>query len=199
MSDLDRDAGAEDELAINFETGFIDEGHSAKAPPSPQPDGSLLQLREILVGPLSREFEQRLGRIEQRIDRSILEFIRQTTGRIEELEQRLESRMQQLESGLAELGDGTRATVEEMRADLARQADASAEELQELGAVLTSDLEGKAAMLRGELVDRVSLSAALSEIALRLSGGAQAAGIDPSQPDLDLDELLDASSRPAAD
>ncbi len=64
------------------------------------------------------------------------------------------------------------------------------EKLEQLSKTLTGKVDHETTQLRGELVDRASLAAALSEVAMRLSGTPQGMTIDPNAVDPEIDAAL---------
>ncbi len=174
--------------------------------------GSLSHVRDILIGPISQTFEQKLNQLEQRVDQFMRDFAEKTSVRIDKLEKRTDDRLvrlnedikgdrdrhskaaEQLKQECDAAVNAVRQTVEEFfkqyESTQAEFAKATRAKMEQLSATLTGQLDTEVGRLRGELVDRASLASALSEMALRLSGAAQDMVIDPNEADPEIDAAL---------
>lgn len=121
------------DLRIDPETGFVARSRPVETAGAGGAD-ALGQMREILMGPVSRDLQARLDGLEQRLNEIAGELEAKTNARLKEVEEKL----------------------------------------------------------RGDLVDRPSLSSMFSELALRAAGGLDDNEIDPEQPDVDFDNLFEA-------
>ena len=168
-------------------------------------EGGLTQIRDILLGPMSQTFEQKMNQLEQSVDRSMRDFTEKTSVRIDEMEKRTDDRLVQLREDIK--GDrerhskaaeqlkrecdaavnAVRESVEKLVKQCARTqadfAEATRAKVEQLSATLGGRLDN-------EVVDRASLASALSEAALRLSGTVPNVAMDPNAPDPEIDAAL---------
>ena len=174
--------------------------------------GSLSQIRDILLGPFSQTFEQKLNQLEQRGDRSMRDFSETTLVRIDELENRTDDKLarlneevegdrerhskaaeqlkQECEAAVNAVRKRVERFVKQCESSQAEFAEATRAKMEQLSAALTSRLDTEVGQLRSELVDRASLASALSEAAMRLSGAADDMVIDPNEADPEIDAAL---------
>ena len=174
--------------------------------------GSLSQIRDILLGPISQTFEQKLNQLEQRGDRSMRDFSETTLVRIDELENRTDDKLarlnedvegdrerhskaaeqlkQECEAAVNAVRKRVERFVKQCESSQAEFAEATRAKMEQLSATLTGRLDTEVGRLRSELVDRASLASALSEAALRISGAVHDMAIDPSEPDQEIDAAL---------
>ena len=169
--------------------------------------GSLNHVRNILIGPITQTFEQKLNQLEQRVDQSMRDFSEKTSVRIDKLEKRTDDGLVRLNEEIK--GDRDRhskaaeqlkqecdAAVNAMRQKVeklfkqyestqAEFAEATRAKMEQLSTTLTGQLDTQVGQLRCELVDRVSLASAFSEVAMRLSGAAEEMVIDEADPEID--------------
>lgn len=213
--DLDR--------AMDFggDAEFVSAGPQAAAMSAtaagPQDAAAMDQVRELLLGPLAVEWKTKMTQLSQRMDGSMLELDRRTSDRVRELESRFKDGMDAMVAELAELKEeqssmmqqvrdeleeGTRSLSEKLEtfsdrlaAERKSEIQAIRKELELLSSSIGSRLDSEAAALRSELVDRDSLSAALSEVAMRLTAPTEMFVADVNQPDLDLEAAIEAAAR----
>ena len=182
-------------------------------PPAAQADsGSLSQIRDILLGPFSQTFEQKLNQLEQSVDRSMRDFAEKTSVRMDEMEKRTDDKLvrlneemkrdrerqsrtaeqlkQECESAVNAVREKVERFVKQCESSQAEFAEATRAKMEQLSATLTSRLDTEVGQLRSELVDRASLASALSEAAMRLSGAADDMVIDPNEADPEIDAAL---------
>ena len=204
-------------------TAGVDRGTPQAGPAQDRPDpggsaeanaeaDNLGQIRDILLGPLSQSFEQKLNQMEQRLDRSMRDFTEQTSARIDQLEKRTDDKLVRLSEDikgnrerhskaaeqLKQECDAAVATVRDKMKERFKQYDSAQVEFREatrakmeqLSTTLTGRLDTEVNRLRAELVDRASVATALSEAALRLSGTVQEMATDPSAADPEIDAAL---------
>lgn len=186
-----------------------DRGGSAEAHPE---SGGLGQIQDILLGPLSQSFEQKLNQVEQRLDRSLRDFSEQTSARIEEYEKRTDDKLARLNEDikrdrerhskandqLKQECDAAVKAVREKMNDKFKQYEKTQVEFDEmirtrmakLYAKLTGRLDTEVERLLGQLVDRASLASAFSDAALRISGQVENVAIDSSDVDPEIDAAL---------
>ena len=202
---------------MDSESALVADG-SAPSEANQAPDlSSLKQVRDILVGPLSTEIEQTVRELDQRLDRSMVEFSETTSKRVDAVEARFKGeferlngevgsqnersrdRIGQLEREMNSGLDDLRESLITLTGDLEKASESFRDELdkvrEHVGQVVesvTTRLDDESRRLQDEMVDRSSLSAALSEVALRLAGSSgHLHDSDPDRPDIDLDHLLD--------
>jgi exonuclease VII large subunit len=190
-------------MAIGPETGFEATTPAEQAQPSTQDLSSLKQVRDILVGPLSSELEETVRELDERLDRTVKELSDTTDKHVVAMEDKLQTELGRLngeigshrdesQDRLRDLEQQMRSGLDELRKSIESIGDNVREQLDQMQETVTRKLENESQNLRGELVDRGSLSAALSEVALRLSGPVGAMHeMDPDRPDIDIDKLLD--------
>jgi exonuclease VII large subunit len=165
-----------------------------------QPDvESLSQVREILLGPVSRSIEQRMTRLEERLDQSIRRMEESVSGRAEELQQRLRDETERLDRDMGELRETHSEEMQQTKSeiDLAidtwqEKAGLLSEELSSVQQLVRDELTREAGRLRGELVDRGTLSSLFSEIALRVNGAGGTLTAEPGESEAEIDDLLGA-------
>lgn len=178
---------------------------------APQPVGadSLGQVREILLGPVSRDLQRRLDIVEKRLDLIISDLEQKTDSRISETERKLREELDELTSKLGQQGDRqseqwdrTSEKIEAATTELREQTGALTHEIsavkEELLSKLSRDFDAFKEEVRretsktsGGLVDRATLSSLLSDLALRLDGGAKKA-LDFDESDIDLERLIES-------
>jgi len=188
-----------DPLGIDPQGGLAAVSPTGEELPTPQELQSLKQVREILVGPLSTELEATVRDLDQRIDRIVGDLSDTTGKRIGAVEDKLQDGLDRMNvemgSGLEELRGSVKGLVDEMTQlseKFRSELDRVREQVDQLMETVATKLDDECRSLRGELVDRASLSAALSEVALRLAGSdGPMHDIDPDHPDIDIDSLLD--------
>lgn len=209
--------GQHDHLGFDPETGFADTGSAQADAPAAQDLSSLKQVREILVGPLSSELEGTVRELDKRLDVTVKEISESSDKRIAAMEDKLQSELERMgdemdghrnqdretfegleretTSGFEELRRSAKELTEEMAKateDFRSELGKIREQVDRLVETVSNRLDDECLSLRAELVDRASLSAALSEVALRLAGTSGAMHeIDPDRPDIDIDHLLD--------
>jgi len=209
---------------VNESTPHPDSGATAQetgTTPSPAELASLMQVREILTGPLATDVEQRITALDQRLDQTLQEFTDTSTKRIdvveqsykdelgrlnaeltdqrgqyddrvERLERELSLGLEQMRGNIQDVTDELATVAEGLRVELAKELDAIKGTLQGLFENVTVKVDEEAPRLRGELVDRDTLCAALSEVAMRLAPpGEETHEIDPEQHDMELDAILE--------
>ena len=189
--------------------------------PSAQELASLMQVREILTGPLATDVEQRITEMDQRLDQTLQEFTESSTkqmnaieqgyknelgklneelgdqrvqyqDRVERLERELSLGLEQMRGNIQDVSDQLATTTESLRTEFGKEFDAIRGSLDELLEKVTVKLDDERDRLRDELVDRETLSAALSEVAIRLAPPTgEAHEIDPEQHDMELDQILE--------
>lgn len=178
---------------------------------APQPVGadSLGQVREILLGPITRDLQCRMDIVEKRLDHIVRDLEQRTDSRIEETERKLREKLSDLAGKLGQLGDRqseqldqAKEKIETAATELREKTGALTEELsaakEELLGKLSRDVDALKEELRREstkasegLVDRSTLSSLLSDLALRLDGGAKKA-LDFDESDIDLERLIES-------
>ena len=168
-------------------------------------EGGLTQIRDILLGPMSQTFEQKMNQLEQSVDRSMRDFTEKTSIRIDEMEKRTDDRLVRLREDMK--GDRERhsKTAEQLKRECDAAVNAVRESVEKLvkqcertqadfAEATRAKIEQLSATLSGrldnEVVDRASLASALSEAALRLSGTVPNVAIDPNAPDPEIDAAL---------
>jgi DNA anti-recombination protein RmuC len=190
-----------------------------------QPElASLMQVREILTGPLASEVEQRIVEMDRRIDRVLQDLAQSTTKRIDAVEnnyrdetrrlnddlkaerdqqqQRIETLeretslgQEQMREEIQKVREEVTKSTERMHEELTREYEAIHRKIEELLQKVDERFADERQSLRTELVDRDSLSAALSEVAIRLAGPGDAGHhVDPTQPDIEIDQILDGAT-----
>lgn len=182
---------------------------------------SLMQVREILTGPLATDVEQRISDMDRRLDRDLKDFGKtsktkleaaeknfkedfgklraefeedrtQYHDRLERLERELRLGLEQMRGEIQDATDRMATNTEELRAELGKEFDAIRGTIQDLFDKVTHKLDEEKVRVREELVDRETLSAALSEVAIRLAPTAgEVHEVDPAHHDVDLDQILD--------
>ena len=177
---------------------------------APQPIGadSLGQVREILLGPVTRDLQCRVDIVEQRLDHIIRDLEQRTDSRIDEAERRLREELGELSSRVGQQADGQseqweqanqkiEAGATELREKIGALTDEISAVKGEVLAKLARDVDALKEELRREstqasdgLVDRATLSSLLSEMALQLDGGAKKA-LDFEESDIDLERLIE--------
>ena len=175
-------------------------------------DAGLNQVRDILLGPMSQTFEQKLNQLEQSIERSMRDLSGKTSVHIEELQKRTDDKLVQMNEDMKEdrerhskaadkfkqecdtAMNQVRARVErfvkQCETSQAEFAEATRAKMEQLSVTLTGRLETEVGLLRAELVDRASLSSALSEAALRLSGAVHDMPTDSNAAGPEIDAAL---------
>ena len=189
--------------------------------PSAQELASLMQVREILTGPLATDVEQRITEMDQLLDLTLQEFTETSTkqmnvleqgykdelgklneelgdqrvqyqDRVERLERELTLGLEQMRGNVQDVADQLATTAESLRAEFGREFDAIRGSLEELLEKVTLQLDEEKLRLRDEMVDRETLSSALSEVAMRLAPpSGEADEIDPDQHEMDLDQIIE--------
>jgi ElaB/YqjD/DUF883 family membrane-anchored ribosome-binding protein len=169
------------------------------------------QVREILLGPVSRNLRDRLEEVERRLEQVVRDLEQISGSRLEEMDRRFQG-------GLDEAGNKLDRQGEEQaqQSRLANEkVDGAVKELRETNGALRHEIsevknevlttlfreveacrkesELRATKVPDEVVDRATLSAVFSEAALRLSGGTKC-GIDFDESDINLDNLIDSRS-----
>jgi hypothetical protein len=172
---------------IDPRTGFATDISQADEP-SLLDAGSLHQVREILLGPISRELEQRLDQMQRNLEEKI-------AGRVEEVKGRIrQEAMMEISSAVNELREvaGSRQST---RDELSREIGSLRQEIEKLSAKSACELAEEAGRIRDEMLDRDTLVSLLTEGAARLKGPAtEALTLEFDEREVDLDELLGPGS-----
>ena len=189
--------------------------------PSAQELASLMQVREILTGPLATDVEQRISEMDQHLDQTLQEFKETSTkqintieqgykselgklneelgdqrvqyqDRVERLERELSLGLEQMRGNIQDVTDQLATTTESLRSEFGKEFDAIRGTIDELLEKVTIQLDEEKHRLRDELVDRETLSAALSEVAIRLAPPAgDAHEVDSHDAEMELDQILE--------
>jgi len=138
------------------------------APAEGQQD--LNQVRELLVGPVTRDLQQRLSQMEQRLDRTVRELEKTVDARVAEMQKRIDDEMAKLEQRAENLTEEMSQARESVELELLQQGE----------------------QLRAELVDRETFSSLFSEMALRIGAPAHTGAMDTDKPDPELEKMLDS-------
>jgi hypothetical protein len=167
------------------------------------------QVREILLGPVSRNLQDRLQEVERRLEQVVRDLEQIGGSRLEEMERRLQGAVDdaggKLDRHCEEQAQQARLADEKIDGALGEMRDTAGALRDEISnvknEVLTTlsreieackqEAEARASKLPDEVVDRATLSAVFSEAALRLSGGTKS-GIDFDESEFDLDKLIDS-------
>jgi len=195
----------------------------SQAPSAPEL-ASLMQVREILTGPLASNVDQRIAEMDQRLDQTLQGFTQTTMKRVETVEQSYKDELSQLRTGVEEdrtqfhdrlerlerelslgleqmrgeikdVSDQMATDTEALRVEFGKDFDAIRGTIQELFEKVTVKLDEEKHRMRDEMVDRDTLSAALSEVAMRLAPpSGDTLEMDPNQPDIELDHILDQAT-----
>jgi|GEM_PF-4481314 len=182
---------------------------------------SLMQVREILTGPLATDVEHRIAEMDQRLESTLTEFTAtsatrmdaieesykselgklndelgeqrvQYQDRVERLERELSLGLEQMRGNIQDVTDQLATTAETLRAELGQDFEAIRGTVQELFEKVTNQFDEEKLRLRNELVDRDTLSAALSEVAIRLAPpSGETHEIDPEEHEMELDQILE--------
>jgi DNA anti-recombination protein RmuC len=178
---------------------------------APQPVGadSLGQVREILLGPVSRDLQRRLDIVEKRLDLIVRDVEQRTESRIEETERKLREELSDITSKLGQqdarqceqwdqANEKIEAAAKELREKTGTFTDEISAVKEEVLSKLSRDIDGFKEEVRREtrkrsdgLVDRATLSSLFSELALRLNGEMKKA-LDFDESEIDLDRLIES-------
>lgn len=218
-----------EEVEIDPETGFVVEGQKhGQTVEGPQSGASLDQVREILFGSHTRNFEQRLTQVERGLEQAVSNLTDEMTGRIDKLDNliknelkdlldklgkqreersalfqqlknEIESSCGALEKRIDELSERVDNVHNDTQGELRRQVETINEEMEQKVGGFKQDLTTEAGRLRAEMVDRTALSSLFSELALRMTNLSDSRGQDPTQTVVDtLDEVLGSSAPDSA-
>ena len=204
-------------------TAVIDLGTPQAGPAQDHPDrggsaeaqsesGGLGQIQDILLGPISQSFEQKLNQVEQRLDRSLRDFSEQTSARVEEFEKRTDDKLARSKEDIKRDRERHSKAIDQLKQESDAAVTAVREEMNErfkqyertqvefdemirtkmakLYAKLAGRLDTEVERLLGQLVDRASLASAFSDAALRISGKVENVAIDSSEADPEIDAAL---------
>ena len=204
-------------------TAVIDLGTPQAGPAQDHPDrggsaeahsesGGLGQIQDILLGPISQSFEQKMNQVEQRLNRFLRDSGEQTSVRIEELEKRTDDKLARLNEDIKRDREQHSKATDQLKQECDAAVKAVREKMNErfkqyertqvefgemirtkmakLYAKLTGRLDTEVERLLGQLVDRASLASAFSDAALRISGEVKDMAIDSSEADPEIEAAL---------
>jgi hypothetical protein len=205
---MSNDHDSDFNVQIEPESEAMSEASQGDAPQPVGPD-SLGQVREILLGPVSRDLQRRLDIVEKRLDLIVRDLEQKTESRIEEMERRLRDELSDLTSKLGQQGDRqseqwdrANEKIEAAATELREKTGALMDEIpvlkEEFLSKLSRDIDTLKEEFRREskkssdgLVDRATLSSLFSELALRLDGGVKEA-LNFDESEIDLDRLIES-------
>lgn len=159
--------------------------------------GNIGQIRDILFGGQMRAYEQRFARLEQRLNKDAAELKSQFKRRLDALEDFIKSEIEtlgtqlqseqtsrikaaqeltvelkqtatDLEQATTRLDDALARSTREFRQQLLEQSKRLTEEISQSSDQTRESLEQTSQELRGDKVDRTTLSNLLAEISMRL-------------------------------
>jgi hypothetical protein len=165
------------------------------------------KIRDLLVGPQMRDYDRRVARVEERMERELAtmrddlkkslalfdSFIRQE---IEALSARLQTEQGERHGSVTDLGNQARAlgqrleqaaarfderlaaTQRELRQQLLEQQRTLADEIRDKSLEASQSLKREADDLRHQKTDRAALAALLAEVAMRLNDDFNLPGAD---------------------
>ena len=160
--------------------------------------GNMDKIRDLLVGPQMRDYDRRVARVEERLERELAamrdelkkslglfdSFIKQE---IEALSSRLRAEQSERKTSVKDLGDEARAISQrleqagsrfdeqlsssqrELRQQLLEQQRALCDEIRDKSIEAAQSLKREADDLRHQKTDRAALAALLTEMAMRLN------------------------------
>lgn len=142
--------------------------------PAPQ---DLTQIREILVGPLTKDLATRMDRLENRVEQSLTDLTDQLAGRVLKLEKQFADEMLRLSSGVEEQCESNTARIRKIQEDLKgglRELQTSAKKVAEGMSIahesIRAELRGEIDGIRSFATDRNTLAAALTDLAAKVKG-----------------------------